>query len=170
MPTSQGVQLAEMIRVKTGEFRRLCEGLDEETASRAPEGRWTPKQIVSHLCGPEGVGYTPSVLAFIEQDTPRLDLEAENPFYTGSRPAMTLSELLREFDREYGRLAEVVKELSPEQLARKAQIPMLKESPLGEYPTLEAWVRAIAEHHVGFHIDHLREILEGLGVTVEGKK
>ena len=162
MATSQGVQLAEVVRTKAGEFRRLCEGLDEETASRAPEGRWTPKQIVSHLCGPEGLGFISSVRAFLDHDTPRLDLEAENPFYTGSRPSMTLSELLAEFDREYGRIAGLVGELSPEQLARKAQIPMLKESPIGEYPTLEVWVRAIAEHHVGFHIDHLREILAAL--------
>lgn len=163
MTTRNGAQLSQLIREKAGAFRKLCAGLDEKTASRAPAGRWTPKQIVSHLCGPEGIGYAPSLRIFVEQDTPRIDLDPENPFYSGKRAAMSLAELLAEYDREYDRIAEFVAGLSEQQLSRKAQIPLLKDSPIGEYPTLEAWILGIAEYHLTFHIDHMREILEALG-------
>ncbi len=163
MTDQNGKELAQGIRANMAEFKSACEGLDEETASRAPEDRWSPKQIISHLCGPEGTGILPGLKAFLEQDTPRLDMVAEDPFWTGRRTGMTVSELLAEFDREYSGLAALVEGLSENQLLRKANIPMLKESPLGEYPTLAQWVSGLSDYHIGFHTDHMREILQALG-------
>jgi hypothetical protein len=54
--------------------------------------------------------------------------------------------------------------LSADQLNRKAHVPLLKETPLGEYPTLAEWISALVDYHVGFHIDHLREIQGALEV------
>ena len=59
---------------------------------------------------------------------------------------MSFSELVAECEMNYQRITNFVAERTEEQLARKAQIPKLKDSPLGEY-------------HVQSHIDHLREIL-----------
>ena len=168
MPSSQGLQLSQLIRQKMDEMKKLCVGLDETTASRAPSGRWSPKQILSHLCGPEGVGLMPAIQAILEQDTPRLDIEVENPFFTGKRPQMTFAELLGEIEREYSRMADAVTSLSDEQLSRKAHVPLFKETPIGEHPTLAMWVRALGEHHMVFHIDHMREILQALGVGPAG--
>lgn len=165
MQTAEATQLFDLIRQNAAEFKRLCEGLDEETASRAPEGRWSPKEIVSHLCGPEGMGMMPTFRAFLEEDVPRLDIEVEDAFFSEARSRMTLEELLAEFEREYGSIATFVADLSEEQLSRKAHIPMLKETPLSEYPTLAGWIRGIGEYHLGMHIDHMREILDALGVA-----
>ncbi len=164
MTTPEGAQLAQGIRRNADEFRKLCEGLDEDFANSAPAERWSPKQIVSHLCGPEGSGFMPTFRAILDQDTPRLDIDVENPFFTGKRTSMTMSELLADFETEYGRLAELVESLTVEQLERKVHIPILKETPLGEYTSLAGWIGALSEYHLAFHINHMKEILQELGV------
>jgi hypothetical protein len=163
MTSTEGPKLAEMLRQKVEELSKLCANVDETMASQAPADRWTPKQVLSHLLGHEGGGLTKSLQAYLEQDNPQIDLDPGNHFYTEKRSRMTFVQLLAEVRVEYGRMADVVAGLSAEQLARKAHIPALKESPLGEYPTLAVFLSGMAEHHVAFHIDHMREILRALG-------
>lgn len=162
MQNKEGTEISAAIRQKAQEFKNLCDGVDEETASKAPEGRWSPKEIVSHVSGPDGVGFLPTFKVIVEKDTPRLDIEPENPFFSERRAAMSFKGLLAEFESEYDRIAEFVAGMSDEQLNRKAHIPMLKESPMGEYPTLAVWAQAIGLHHLGMHIDHMKEILQAL--------
>jgi hypothetical protein len=166
MATKEEAQLVQVMNQKVKEIKRLCQGLDEETASREPAGRWSVKQVLSHLCGPDGIGYYPMLRIFLDQDEPRLDLDAENPFYSEKRAKMTLAQLVGEFEQEYGRIGRFVQGLTDEQLRRKAHIPMLKDSPLGERPTLAQWASGLAEGHLDFHIDHLRQIRQALGLAV----
>jgi hypothetical protein len=161
----EGRELSQIMRQKTEEFKKLCEGLDERTASAAPVGRWSPKQIVSHLCGPEGGHLLSALRSFLDRETPELALQPGDPFFSDERSRMTFGELLAQFEREYNGAAAFVAGLSPQQLSRKAHIPALKESPLGEYPTLEAFIQGIAEYHIAFHLDHMREILRALGAA-----
>ncbi len=167
MTKQDGKEIAQGVFTKMAEFRKSCEGLDEESSSRAPEGRWSPKQIISHLCGPEGSGLFPTLKAFLERDTPEIDIDPENPHWSGKRSRMSLAELIAEFNLEYTRIATFIEGLSEEQLSRKAHIPMLKNSPLGEYPTLDQWAVGLSNYHIGFHIDHMREILQALGLPGE---
>ena len=164
MADSKGEDLARLVRQKMREFIDLSKDLDEQTASRAPEGRWSPKQIVSHISGPDGVGYMPMLQGFLDQDTPQFDIEPENPYFTDRRYRLTFAALLGELEKEYTRIADFAARLSPDQLNRKAHIPLLKETPIGEYPTLADWIAALMDYHVGFHIDHLKEIRGALGV------
>lgn len=163
MTPLNGTQLAKNIRQKVEEFKEFCQGLDENRAGLAPAGRWSPKQIVSHLCGPVGTGILPPIMAILEQDIPLLDIEIENPFFSGKRTSMTLTELLAEFEREYDRLAEVVKGLTMKQLERKAHTPIFKDTPLGEYPTLADLISGLSVFHLGFHLEHMKEILKKKG-------
>jgi hypothetical protein len=162
MATLRGNELAQEIGQKVAALKQACQGVDENLASRAPADRWSPKQILSHLCGPENVGHLPILRAFIDSDTPVIDLDTENPFFTETRAAMSFSELVAECEMNYRRVANFATELTEEQLARKAHIPKLKDSPLGEYPTLDGMISGLGEYHIQFHIDHLREILAAL--------
>ena len=166
MAGQNGKEIAQTVRTKMAEFKRAFEGIDEESSSQASEGRWSPKQIVSHLCGPEGIGHLPGLRAFLAEDTPLLDLKPENPYWSEGRTKMTLSELLSEFDREYSEIAAFVEGLSEDQLSRKAHIPMLRESSLGEYPTLAQWVIAFSSYHIDFHANHLRKIMQALRIQI----
>jgi DinB superfamily len=172
MASQESAQLARLIRQNVEKMNRLYQGLDEATASRAPEGRWSPKEILSHLCGPEGIGMVPDLQAILQQDTPPVDLDAGNSYYSGKRLQMSFAEILSQFNEEYGRMAELVAGLSDEQLARKAHIPLFKDLPMGEYPTLAMTVNALAGFHLGDHIKHMAEILQALGwkTPTTGKK
>jgi hypothetical protein len=164
MTNSRGSQLATVIRQKVAALKQVCQGVDENLASRAPkvQGRWSPKQVLSHLCGPEGVGHLPILRAFVDNTIPLIDLDTENPFFTENRARMSLAELVAECERNYQGVANFAAELTDEQLARKAHIPKLKDSPLGEYPTLDGMIYGLGEYHLQFHIDHLSEILAEL--------
>lgn len=162
METSRGNQLAQEIRQKVADLKQVCQEVDENLASRAPADRWSPKQILSHLCGPDGKGHLPILRAFVASDTPMIDLDTENPFFTENRARMSFSELVAECEMNYQRIADFAAELTEEQLARKAHIPKLKDSPLGEYPTLDGMINGLGEFHIQFHIDHLREVLAAL--------
>lgn len=163
MPASEGIKLAEIIRRNVSEMRKLCEGLSEEVASRAPSGRWSPKQIISHLSGPDGIGFMPAIRTILEQDTPKIDIVAEQPFFSDRRSRMSMTDLLSEFEQEYRRIADFLANASEDQLRRKAHIPLFKDTPLGEYPTLATFIGALGEWHMEFHLNHLKEILQALG-------
>ena len=162
MATLHSIELAGMIRRKAAGLIEACREVDENLAARAPGDRWSPRLIISHLCGPEGTGHTALLRAFIDSDTPLLDLNAGNPFYTEKRATMSFSELLAECAANYQQVAGFIEGLTDAQLERTAHIPELKETPLGEYPTLAAMINGLGEFHIQSHIEHLNEILAEL--------
>ena len=112
MATSRGNQLAQEIRQKIAALKQVCQGVDENLASRAPTDKWSPKQILSHLCGPEDVGHLPILKAFVDSDTPMIDLVIGNPFFTEKRARMSVSELVAECKMNYQRVANFAAELT----------------------------------------------------------
>ena len=165
MATATGIELARGTRAKITELKALCAGVDEATASRAPAGRWSPKEILSHLLGPETGGLLPILQKFLASDVPLIEIVPEQTYYTGPRRDKTFAELLRELEQKYEGLASYAEGLSDAQFARTAHIPIFKDTPLTGHPTLGAFIGGLGQHHVQMHIDHLREILGQLAVA-----
>jgi hypothetical protein len=55
-------------------------------------------------------------------------------------------------------MGKFLSDLSEEQLNRKAKAPQLKETPIGEYPTLGQLSLALINFHLNDHINHLRNL------------
>jgi hypothetical protein len=106
MATLTGKQLAQDIRQKIAVLKTVCDRVAEKTSTQAPEGRWSPKEILSHLAGPEGYSYKQNLQAVLDEDTPRLDLRAENPFFSDQRARTSFAGLFAQVQKEYEGVAD----------------------------------------------------------------
>ena len=158
MTTMTGIQIAGNIRQNLAALKNACAGIDEATASRAPQGRWSPKEILSHLLGPEDKDLMGVFHRILAEDTPTIDVVPDDPFFSKARAAMSFAALLAEVEKKFEAIAQFVAGLSAGQLSRKAHIPIFKDYPLGEYPALGNFIGGLGAFHVAFHIDHLNQI------------
>ncbi len=153
-----GPSLQQQLDQKIEEIRQTVSGISDETASRRPaEGEWCVKEVLSHLSGGEGdFGILERV---VQEDTPLADFEIGVSHYEG-RENMSVAELTSKVESTYGEMATLLSGLSEEQLSRKAQAPQLKETPLGEYPTLGQLAAAVINVHLNDHVNHLRNLCQ----------
>lgn len=162
MATETGAKLAQAVRASVTELMAVCAGVDEAAASRAPAGRWSPREILSHLAGREGISPVAMLERFLAEDTPLIELVPEQTNLSEARRAMPFAELAELAARRYEAIARFAEGLKEDQFGRTARIPALAQSPLGEYPTLEGIIGGLGSYHVQMHTAHLREILAAL--------
>jgi hypothetical protein len=164
MVSQAATSLRDALEHKLEELGEALEGIDEERAGqRAAEGDWCCKEILSHLTGDEGESYVAGFRRFIDEDTPLIGVVVGLPYYTPARQAMTLSELRSGVSRQYGELADFLGGLNEAELTRKARVPLLKDTPIGEYPALAQWAGALINVHLTDHINQLREARQAMG-------
>jgi len=143
---------------KVQEIKEAVSGVSDEQASRRPASDvWCVKEVLSHLCG-EAASLPGRLDRFLQGDTPELGLERGDPYYGPERQGSSVSELLSRLEQQYTEIGRFLAGLNEEQLARKAHIEFLKETPLGEYPTLAQWASAIMTFHLNEHINQLRNL------------
>ena len=153
--TSLQAQMEQKVR----EIKDALSGISDEQASRRPApGEWCVKEVLSHLSGSETASFRDGMNIFLDEDTPEMDLTPGDSYYSPQREKLSFSELLSKVNDQYSGIGEFLAGLSEEQLARKAHIAFLKETPLGEYPTLAQWASAIMNFHLNEHINQLRNL------------
>jgi len=145
------------MRGKIQEIEEAVAGISEEAAARRPaEGEWCVKEVLSHLCGDEGESFAAGLRRFVEEETPLIGVVAGLPYYTPKRQGMTAGELLSAVRGQYQEMAGFLAGLTEEQLARKGRVPLLKDTPLGDEPTLGQWAGAIIDFHLTDHVNQIR--------------
>jgi hypothetical protein len=151
-----GPTLQQQVSQKVQEIKQAISGLSEENASKQPaEGEWCVKEVLSHLTGEENAVMMYQLNRILEEDTPTLTLVPGVSAYTDERKNSSLSQLLSTVEAQYSDLGKLFAGMSEEQLSRKAHIPFLKESPLGEYPTLGQWAMGIINFHLADHVSQI---------------
>ena len=156
---SMGNALSEQMAQKVGEIKQVVAGLSDEKASKPPaEGEWSVKQVLSHLCGDDDALSMYEFKRFLAEDNPDLGLVPGN--YGDAHKNAPLPELVSKIESDYAAVGQFLSGLSDEQLGRKAHIPFLKETPLGEYPTLGQWAGAVINFHLADHVSQLRTLAQ----------
>ena len=164
MVSAAATSLRDALEQKMKELGEALEGMDEGDAARRPaDGEWCCKEMLSHLMGDEGASFVTGLRRFVDEDTPLIGVVAGLPYYTPARQAMSLSELRAGVWRQYGEVADFISGLNDEQLGRRGRVPLLKETPIGEQPTLGQWAGAIINFHLTDHIGQMGKVREALG-------
>jgi hypothetical protein len=149
--------LRDKLEQRLRELDEALDGMDEAKAGQRPaEGEWCCKEVLSHLMGDEGEGYVPGLRRFIDEDTPLIGVMVGLPYYSPARQAMSLAEMRSGVRRRYQEVGGFLGGMGDEQLARKGRVPLLRETPIGEYPTLAQWVGALLDLHLPDHINQIR--------------
>lgn len=152
--------LKDQMAQKVKEISDIASAMSEEAASREPaQGEWCAKEVLSHLVGSETASFKAGLERFLNEDTPEMDIVPGQTHYEDSqRSSLSKADLLSRVEKEYGNIAEFLGSLSEAQLERKAHIPLAKDTPFGEYPTLGQWSGVIINYHLSGHVDQLRSL------------
>jgi hypothetical protein len=152
-----GPSLQQQLDQKVQEIKQAVSGLSEERAASPPvQGEWSAKEVLSHLCGDDDALSMYEFKRFLSEDTPPLGITPGQ--YSDIRKDAPMPELLSKIETDYSAIGKFFAGLNEEQLNRKAHIPFLKETPLGEYPTLGQWAVGIIQFHLNDHIQQLKNI------------
>lgn len=158
MVAAQG--LKDQVGAKVEEIKSLVAGLSSEQSSKKPSSdEWCVNEVLSHLIGEELGNWKGGIASIVTEDTPLIDLTPGISYYDG-RSGQSTGELLSAFEIEYTAVGEYLAGLTDEQLNRKAHVPIFKETPLGEYPTLEQFVSGIVNYHMADHVQQIRNICQ----------
>jgi hypothetical protein len=153
-----GPSLEQQLDQKVQEIKQAVFGLTEEQASKPPaQGEWSANEVLSHLSGSDSTEFVARLKRILDEDTPRIDVTPGVSYYE-QRKGESASQLLSEVESAYGEAGKFLGGLSEEQLNRKAQVPLLKETPIGEYPTLGQLAGALINFHLNDHVNQLRNL------------
>jgi hypothetical protein len=154
-----GPSLQQQLDSKVEEIKQAVAGIDEQKAAKRPaEGEWSAKEVLSHLTGQDDALSMYEFKRFLNEETPDLGITPGS--YSDVRKDAPVSDLVSKIDSDYKQIGQFFAGLNEEQLNRKAHIPFLKETPLGEYPTLGQWAIGMIQFHLNDHVQQLKTLAQ----------
>lgn len=151
--------LKDQLDANVQELEQTLSGITEEKASKAPaQGEWCVKEVLSHLTGSDSQTFYQGLQRFLAEDNPDLGVTPGDSYLTRNRESLTVDQLIAGVTSQYRDVSGWIAGLTDEQLARKAHMPAFKETPIGEYPTLQLWIGAIINFHFTAHLQQLRAL------------
>jgi hypothetical protein len=151
--------IQEQLSGKVDEIKQALSGVSEEQATkRSADGEWCIKEVLAHLSGAEDALTMYQLKRFVNEDNPDLSLTPGEISYTKERESAPVSKLVSDLENQYTQIGTFFAGLSEEQLGRKGRVAFLKETPIGEYPTLGQWAGAIINFHLPDHIQQIRTL------------
>jgi uncharacterized damage-inducible protein DinB len=156
-----GPSLQQQLNQKVEEIKEAVSGIDEQKAEKKPaEGEWSAKEVLWHLTGEEHALRTFEMERFLKEETPELGVTPGQTPYNQERGKVPVRELVSRVESQYAEVGSFLAGLNEEQLNRKAHIPFLKETPLGEYPTLGQWAIGLINFHLNDHVQQLKSLAQ----------
>jgi len=154
---SIGGSLSDQLGARIGEIKEAVAGLsDEQASSPQGEGEWCVKEVLSHILGDQAT--LQRFRRFVQEDNPELSVNPGVSYYDQSRQGSDLGDLVSSIESDYGEIGRFLAGVTDEQLARTAHVPLLKQTPLGEYPTLAQWAGFLVNVHLTQHVGQLRAL------------
>jgi len=150
--------LKAQFNARTDEIEKLVADLTEAQAALAPAaGEWCIREVLTHLSGDASQTFHDGLKRFVKEETPDIGLTPGESYAEG-REGLPIDALAKGVVAQYREIANWAGALSPDDLARTARIPFLKETPLGETPMLQVWLGAILSFHLPQHIEQLQKL------------
>lgn len=158
MVTSTGYK--EQFYAKASEIEQAAAKLTEDAAKKsAAADEWCAREVLTHLLGDAHETFEQGMKRFVQEETPELPL-TPGQTYADGRETMPIDALARDVVKQYKAIGEWAATLTPEQLARPARIAFLKETPLGETPSLQTWIGVTLTYHLPQHIEQLQNLCQ----------
>ncbi len=153
--------LKDQLATKTTELKAAVAGVSEDKATQKPDGeQWCIKEVLAHLVGDEDALTMYQFKRFLDEENPDLSQNLTPGQVPSAKERASVSKLVADIESQYAQIGTFLSGLSDEQLSRKGRVPFLKETPLGENPTLGQWAGAIINFHLPDHIQQLRTLAQ----------
>lgn len=155
-----GPELKQQLESKVAEIKELVSRVDESRASQAQaEGEWSVKEVLRHLGGdPEVLTRYKRIVE--EKDAPLIEIIPGQSHFDEEQRTRPVTAILDDVVANYSEVADYLGSLSSDQLQRKAHVPFFKETPIGEYPTVEQLASGLIHFHMAAHVGQLRALCQ----------
>ncbi|HET9476830.1 MAG TPA: hypothetical protein VFP63_05010, partial [Dehalococcoidia bacterium] len=92
------------------------------------------------------------------EDTPFIEIIPGQSNFDDEQKERPVADILSDVVARYSEVAGFLGSLSSAQLQRKAHVPLFKETPFGEYPTVEQLASGLINFHMSAHVGQLQNL------------